>query len=139
MQRVVEGAGTSDFWALAEADNAIPSTTPQYVARVLAAAHVLKRLSTFGFRTPDTSVEATDTLIVPPRAAVWQVARAAGMSEPELRALNPEILGDVFPDVEYELSVLLPRERTERARIMIPLLVADASDEMSSEMETAIR
>lgn len=131
VQRVVEGLpGTpTDFWAMVESASGIPDATERYVARVLAVAFLLRSLPTFGFPALP-SVQApreTETVVVAPGTQVWQLARSAGMDEAALRALNPELIGEALPESESELTIEVPRDRAERARITLPLLAGNTS------------
>lgn len=94
----MEQTSTSNFWALCDVPDVLPTETALYVPKVMAVATLLANLDRFGF---------DDTALLPPIAAVEVesppglrlslLARAAGTSVRALRELNPDLLGGVLP------------------------------------------
>ncbi|MEZ4403176.1 MAG: transglycosylase SLT domain-containing protein [Kofleriaceae bacterium] len=83
---------TNDFWALVDYENALPWESGIYVPKALAAAIVGHNLEVFGFADVDQGApEAWDDVTVPQSIALGTIAKAAGCTVEQLKALNPHL------------------------------------------------
>ncbi|MBX6363858.1 MAG: LysM peptidoglycan-binding domain-containing protein [Gemmatimonadetes bacterium] len=97
LDQVAGGARGADslFWRV---DSILPAETRNYVPQLLAASILAKYPGRFGFDTLD--LPRPDTFeVVTVRAAtdLAAIARAAGVSESEIRLLNPQFYRGVTP------------------------------------------
>jgi hypothetical protein len=117
LARLQQASGSATFWDLAK-EKLIPEETARYVPRIQAYALILANLQHFDFSTAQLrSAEATADLEVPSRTRLGQVARAAGTSVADLRALNPDLVGTVVPSLPDNRFVLqVPKATAHRAR-----------------------
>ncbi len=92
---------TNDYWQLAGYEAGLPWSTANYVPKILAAAIVGRNREAFGMG--DVKYEPPveyDVAIVQLSAKLSQIAKAAGVDEKAVAALNPEIVkGRVPPDM----------------------------------------
>ena len=84
---------TSDaaFFRLAESD-LLSAETRDYVPKLIAAALIAKQPERYGFPALTAAPYGYDSLIVPDATGLDVVARLAGTSLSEIRALNPQYL-----------------------------------------------
>jgi membrane-bound lytic murein transglycosylase D len=89
---------TSDaaFFRLASND-LLAAETRDYVPKLIAAALIAKAPAQYGFAAPVPAPFAYDSLVVSDATGLDVVARLAGASVLELRALNPQYLRLVTP------------------------------------------
>lgn len=125
----------NDFWALATAEGILPEETRRYVPKVLAIAVLLNNLDQFGF----DQVKLEDPISavafeVPPGTSLKTLARAAGTSAANIKALNPELLGSVVPDRGSPIAVHVPRSSLARARVMLPRLLGGDVEEIEGSV-----
>jgi membrane-bound lytic murein transglycosylase D len=111
VSRALEGAGTSDFWALTRVSGRLPRETVLYVPKVLAVSVILNNLSYFGFDevVPLPPLDA-EAIQVPPAVSLSDIARAAGTTVQFLRELNPQLTGESTPDLVGDIDVYVPRD-----------------------------
>jgi membrane-bound lytic murein transglycosylase D len=108
---VVKRYNTNDFWSLARTEGTLPWETTLYVPRILASAIVAHNLATFGMA--DLQVDSpfdADEVPIPAGTPLALVAQAAGCSQTEIDALNPELRASRTPpasegDVAYPVRV----------------------------------
>jgi membrane-bound lytic murein transglycosylase D len=83
------------FWVI---DEFLPRETRNYVPMILGAAILAKHPALFGFGAvvPEPA-ERFETAVVPDATEIAILAEAAGISEAELRQLNPHFLRDATP------------------------------------------
>jgi membrane-bound lytic murein transglycosylase D len=110
LSRVLQDAGTADFWAVSSASGGLPRETALYVPKVLAVAVVLNNLSYFSFDDvePLPPLDAMP-IEVPPGVALSDIARAAGTTVRLLRELNPELPAQNTPNLGRVVNVYVPR------------------------------
>jgi len=98
-----------NFWDLFQQ---LPYETAQYVPRFLATLHILKAPAKYGFdfKEPDNPL-AYDTVSIKKPVQLKAVANALGVTEEELRALNPELRHQATPPTTYALKV--PEGKTD--------------------------
>lgn len=83
---------TNDYWQLCRYEAGLPWATTLYVPKIIAAAIVGLNLEAFGYpRNLLESPQQHDLARVPPLTSVATIARAAGVSEQDIEALNPEL------------------------------------------------
>lgn len=119
----MEQTSTSNFWALCDVPDALPTETALYVPKVMAVATILANLDRFGFDDVDLlpSVAAVEV-----EGAAGQrlslVARAAGTSVRTLQKLNPDLLGTTVPGHApgVVLASVSASSGTSTRRIRIP-------------------
>ncbi len=116
-----ETPGPIGFGHLA-ADELLPQETAEYVPRIAAMAIVAANLQRFNFAhvVPHDELRTTP-IVVSPETRLASVARAAGITLPELRTLNPALLAEAVPPGR-DSQVLVPSERYSRALAMLPVI-----------------
>jgi len=91
------------FWDLYEK---LPRETARYVPRFLATLHIIKNPEKFGITLPQTEKPLQyETLAVSKQVHLKDIAAKIGVSELELKRLNPELRYNILPDDTYELRV----------------------------------
>jgi len=92
-----------NFWDLYER---LPLETARYVPRFLATLHIVNHPEKYGLtEVPLDEPLEFETVTVSRRVHLKHVAKALGVSEKELRAMNPELRYGVLPPENYELNV----------------------------------
>ena len=90
--RAVARYNTNDFYQLCEYENGLPWETCWYTPKVLATAIVGHNLAAFGYdKLKVLPAERWDQVAVPVSMPLAIVARAAGATEADIRALNPQL------------------------------------------------
>jgi membrane-bound lytic murein transglycosylase D len=109
IRRLREKKGSDDFWALAEGDG-MAKETRHYVPKLIAAALIAKNPSAFGFTDDEFAylgpLEYDEVPLVDP-TELSVLASAAGISEDELRELNPELTRWCTPPATNDRPYLL--------------------------------
>ena len=117
----------------------IPRETADYVPKVTALALAASNLQRFSFSRvePDPSLHGS-AVLVPSETRLSTIAKAAGISVEQLRALNPELLAEAVPP-GGEHEVLIPAASHSRALATLPVyLDAEAREaEGLSDLEMA--
>src|SRR5690606_268295 len=85
---------TNDFFELGRYEAGIPWETTLYVPKIIAMAIVARNPAVFGHEgiELDPPIEA-DAVRIPGGTTLKAIARAAGITEADLAALNPQIRG----------------------------------------------
>ena len=92
-----------NFWDLYER---LPRETARYVPRFLATLHVLNNLETYGMDQVEVDPPMEfEMVIVNKQIGLGHAARAIGVEEKELKALNPELRYKILPGDSYNLRV----------------------------------
>ncbi|AKU89977.1 lytic transglycosylase domain-containing protein [Vulgatibacter incomptus] len=117
VSRAIEKYGTSDFWSLAETDDAFRKETRHYVPKLLAAALIAKHPASFGFTgiQPEAPLE-WETVEIPAATDLDVIARCAGTPVDEILLLNPELRQWATPPVfkgESPYVLRIPKGRSE--------------------------
>jgi membrane-bound lytic murein transglycosylase D len=118
----------------------LPAETREYVPLIFAAAIVGKEPERYGLaNVPRWIPVVTDTVDVPGGIPLAAVARAVGVSEREIRTLNPHLLRDATPP-GAEYPVRIPEGRSglfaanfERARAEVRVAAAPAPPRASPQ------
>lgn len=130
VRRAIERSGTKDFWTIAEGTSLHPETE-NYVPKIMAAAIIAKHPERYGF----TGIEYEDELEydvthVDGAVELEVLAKCAGTSLDELKALNPGLRRYATPSDGYDLRVPVGRTDT---------FVAALADVPQSERLTVVR
>jgi membrane-bound lytic murein transglycosylase D len=97
VSRGIKSTGSTDFWELADA-RVLRSETRNYVPKLIAAAIIAKNPKKYGFDNvvPQEPLEF-ETVEVPDATSFDVLADAAGVSEDDIRMLNPHYPRRVTP------------------------------------------
>ncbi|MDP2469928.1 MAG: LysM peptidoglycan-binding domain-containing protein, partial [Candidatus Palauibacterales bacterium] len=113
INRGIQRTGSTDFWDLADA-RVLRSETRNYVPKLIAAAIIAKNPEKYGFGdvVPLEPLEF-DTVEVPDATSFDVLADAAGVSEEDIRTLNPQYPRRVTPP-KQAAEVRVPAGTAER-------------------------
>lgn len=113
VSRGIRRTGSDDFWDLADA-RVLRAETRNYVPKLLAAATIARNAERYGFDhiEPYPPLEF-DEVTVPDATSFDVLAEAAGVSESEIRDLNPQFVRLVTPP-EREVTVRVPIGTADR-------------------------
>ncbi|HUH03780.1 MAG TPA: LysM peptidoglycan-binding domain-containing protein [Kofleriaceae bacterium] len=130
--RSIAKYNTNDFWQLVDFENALPWGSSIYVPKALAAAIVGHNRELFGYGglEPAARIE-WDDVNVPRSITLKVIARAAGVSEEAIAALNPHLIRKRTPPGQPGYLVHVPRGTAElfRARFVRMRAEWDTEDE----------
>jgi membrane-bound lytic murein transglycosylase D len=106
VRRSIRHSGSDDFWMLSQR-RYLRRETRNYVPKLIAAALIAKQPEHYGFYDIDRQPPLAYELVqVPDATSIDIIADAAGVSEQEIRELNPQILRGVTPPNErYDVRV----------------------------------
>lgn len=123
IQRGIDSTTAQDYWALSRADY-LPKETKNYVPKLLAALHIAKNPSRYGFPEVDYQRPLQyDTVEVPTVTDLEVVARLCGVNYEQIKQLNPELKRWCTPPGEKHYAVRIPtgtRERFQKAFASLP-------------------
>jgi membrane-bound lytic murein transglycosylase D len=109
--RAIKKYNTNDYWLLSHLEAGLPFETSLYVAKITAMAIVAHNPERFGFdkltAEPTLQVAKVD---VDAGTKLEDIARVAGISLEQLRAVNPHIKQSRVPPGEPAVHVYVPRE-----------------------------
>lgn len=109
--RAQKRSGKTAFWDLAKTKH-MRTETKNFVPAILALALMSKDPATYGFEAVEHGPELrTDRVTVDGPTKLSLVARLAGVTEDEIRFLNPHLRMGVTPPGERDYEVLVPRGR----------------------------
>ncbi|HEY5374320.1 MAG TPA: transglycosylase SLT domain-containing protein, partial [Polyangiaceae bacterium] len=98
LARSIRKFNSNDFWELVRYEAGIPWETTLYVPKIFALAIVMNNKKAFGLDTVDSDApESFDVVLVGPSVSLEDVARAAGVPESSVDALNPGYLSGRTP------------------------------------------
>ncbi len=105
VRRAMKKSGTDDFWTI-ENGNYLHPETENYVPKIMAAAIIGKHPERYGF----TDIEFQDELLydtaeVSGSVEIEVLARCAGVSAKEIKALNPALRRFATPPEGYEMRL----------------------------------
>jgi membrane-bound lytic murein transglycosylase D len=102
----------ADFWRIR---SRLPSETREYVPLMVAAALIGKEPAKYGLGGVQRWMPLeSDEVQVPAGTKLSLVAEAVGVSENELKRLNPHLVRAMTPPGKKAYAVRVPRGRTER-------------------------
>jgi membrane-bound lytic murein transglycosylase D len=102
----------ADFWRIR---SRLPSETREYVPLMVAAALIGKEPAKYGLGGVQRWMPLeSDEVQVPAGTRLSLVAEAVGVSENELKRLNPHLVQAMTPPGKKAYAVRVPRGRTER-------------------------
>lgn len=105
IRRATEQAGSKDFWVLARGSYLHPETD-NYVPKIMAAAIIGKHPERYGFTDIAFEPELTyDTARVEGSVSLEIMAKCAGTSTEELKALNPALRRFATPPEGYDVRL----------------------------------
>ncbi|HKA91330.1 MAG TPA: LysM peptidoglycan-binding domain-containing protein [Haliangiales bacterium] len=118
--------GTNDFWALLDLEGGLPWESSVYVPKLIAAAIVGRNREGFGYAgvVPDPPWEF-DRVVVPKSVDLSTVARAAGVTVAEIKALNPALRRNRTPPGVADFPLRIPKGTRERFAQAFPQLRGD--------------
>ncbi len=115
----------ADFWRIRRR---LPAETREYVPLMLAAALIGKEPHKYGLGDVERYLPLrTDTVRVPNGTDLEVVAEAVGVTEKELRSLNPHLVRGVTPPGKKGWAVRIPDGRAERFATAFEAARAEAS------------
>jgi membrane-bound lytic murein transglycosylase D len=101
----------ADFWRIR---GRLPKETREYVPLMVAAALIGKEPAKYGLGGVQRWMPLeSDEVQVPAGTSLSLVAEAVGVSENELKRLNPHLVRDMTPPGKKAYAVRVPRGRTE--------------------------
>ncbi|MCP4725826.1 MAG: LysM peptidoglycan-binding domain-containing protein [bacterium] len=116
MKRSIARDKTRDYWKL----RSLPRETRNFVPSIFACIQIMKNPTAYGF-TPSTAkaLEFEEVIISRP-ASIDVIARAAGVSENEVKNLNPELRNWCTPLNRDEYRLKLPIGAKDRFMTEFP-------------------
>ncbi|MEP7048743.1 MAG: transglycosylase SLT domain-containing protein [Pseudomonadota bacterium] len=98
LARSIRKFNSNDFWELVRYEAGVPWETTLYVPKIFALAIVMNNKKAFSLDTVEVDApEAFDVVLVGPSVPLEDVARAAGVPEGSVSALNPGYLAGRTP------------------------------------------
>jgi membrane-bound lytic murein transglycosylase D len=108
VKRAIRASGmeTPDFWQIRDY---LPRETKNYVPFYIATTLVTMQYETYGFKNEEIEFEQerkVDYYAVPECVSIKTLSKCAGISEEDLRKLNPELLRSTTPPTgEFKLKI----------------------------------
>lgn len=92
-----------NFWDLY---GRLPLETSRYVPRFIATLHIVNNLDQYGFNDIDFDIpDECETITVSKQVRLKDIAQTLGVSEGDLKALNPELRYNILPKEDYVLNI----------------------------------
>lgn len=121
----------ADFWRIR---SRLPSETREYVPLMVAAALIGKEPAKYGLGGVQRWMPLeSDEVQVPAGTRLSLVAEAVGVSENELKRLNPHLVRSMTPPGKKPYAVRVPRGRTERYAASFAGVQKRASEKAAQE------
>jgi peptidoglycan lytic transglycosylase D len=119
VQRAMNRAKVSDFWALAAKRNVLPRETRDYVPMILAAIIIARNPVQYGFTLQTAEPIEYETVTLPKPVDLRRIAEWADTTIDEIQALNPELRRWTTPvrDASYDLKVPMGTAETIAAQL----------------------
>lgn len=123
MLRSIARYNTNDYYQLCAYENALPWENCWYTPKVLATAIVGRNRAAFGFdKVKPAAAEVWDDVAVPKSLSFSVLARAAGVTELEIKRLNPHLRHGRTPPGEAGYIVRVPSgKKAETQRRIVEL------------------
>lgn len=120
---------SNDFWGLLELENGLPWASSIYVPKAIAAAIVGRNRDAFGFaQVAEAAPFRFDRVTVDGSVSLAAVAKAAGASVDEIKALNPALRRGRTPPGGKDFVVRVPAGRREQFARTFPQVRRDLDD-----------
>lgn len=127
----------SDFWRIR---SRLPRETREYVPLMLAAALVGKEPHKYGLEGVGRWTPlATEQVEVPAATRLATVAEAVGVSEREMRKLNPHLVRGMTPPGKKPFPVRVPEGRSARFETQFPQVLETAREREKAEAAQAAK
>lgn len=121
----------ADFWRIR---SRLPSETREYVPLMVAAALIGKEPAKYGLGGVQRWMPLeSDEVQVPAGTRLSLVAEAVGVSENEIKRLNPHLVRAMTPPGKKAYAVRVPRGRTERYAANFASLQKRAAEDAARE------
>ncbi|WP_420130384.1 transglycosylase SLT domain-containing protein [Longimicrobium sp.] len=121
----------ADFWRIR---SRLPSETREYVPLMVAAALIGKEPAKYGLGGVQRWMPLeSDEVQVPAGTKLSLVAEAVGVSENELKRLNPHLVRAMTPPGKKAYAVRVPRGRTDRYAANFATLQTRAAEDAARE------
>jgi membrane-bound lytic murein transglycosylase D len=105
IQRAMQRAHTSDYWALSSSSRYLPKDTREYVPMIMAAILIAKHPALYGFDDTGASPLAYERVMVPDALDLKILAEWCGVTVDDLRELNPDLRRTTTPMGGHDLKV----------------------------------
>jgi membrane-bound lytic murein transglycosylase D len=105
VQRAMDQARVTDFWALTSSTRYLPRETREYVPMILAAMLIARNPVWYGFELGPVEPLEYDLVSVPDALRLDTIAEWLDVPEEGIRALNPELRRGMTPVGEHALKV----------------------------------
>lgn len=141
LRRLVERRGTEDFWELSEGKG-LAKETKHYVPKLIACALVAKHPKAFGFSENEFAWQEPllfEEVPVAEPTDLEVLARAAGASVEEIRALNPELRRWCSPPATKEQPYLLHVPKGSRETFLANIAKVSPHDRLSFRIHRVVR
>ncbi|MFA7115643.1 MAG: transglycosylase SLT domain-containing protein [Bacteroidales bacterium] len=110
VNKAIRRSGKKDFWGIYWY---LPRETRGYVPSFIAALYLMNYYQDYGFVPTDMKMPVhTDTLQVNKMLHFKQIEHFTGISENELKNLNPQYLHNIIPGTEKTYTLRLPYNYT---------------------------
>jgi membrane-bound lytic murein transglycosylase D len=120
-----------DFWRIR---GRLPAETREYVPLMVAAALIGKEPHKYGLGEVERYLPAqVETVKVPGGTELETVAMAVGVSEKEIRTLNPQLIRGVTPPKDDTYGVRIPEGRAERFAVAFEQVREEATARAAAE------
>ena len=108
INRAIRGTGSKDYWKLARS-RYIRRETKEYVPKILAALHIVKNYTKYGYSSRDFGEPLQfEQVIVPDATDITVIAKSAGTNVETIRELNPALTSGITrPD--QKTTVYIPK------------------------------
>jgi len=101
---------TRDFWELVD-EKALPKETMNYIPKFIAATIIGNHPERFGFtRTSNDELHDVETVKVPNRVRLADIAKQINFSNKKLKSLNPHLNRSITPSGKDGYFINVPKE-----------------------------
>lgn len=109
IQRAIALQGHNDYWRLP-----LPRQTREYVPKLIACWRLMKDPAQHGFAAVPPDTLRYDVITLDDAYGLDQIAKSSGVSEAELRELNPQLLSGCTPPNQKDYRLRVPAGTGER-------------------------
>jgi len=115
ISRVIQKTGSSDYYEICKAGDALKAETRHYVPKILAICKIVRNLDTLGFAPIDWNADpGLQEVKVKGGTDLMALSKTCGLSWEDFEELNPAFRRTVSPP-EYESSIRLPAAKAPYA------------------------